>query len=354
MTDRTDAGPAADADGQPDPRTDSRGVEVDRPSLVKTPRPEAGRTGEVPPPAAPPPAAPPPDEPPPDESPGRPERQRSLWRELPVLVIVAVGLALLIKTFFLQAFFIPSGSMEQTLAVGDRVLVNKLVYDFREPHRGEIVVFNGEGTGFPKEVTLVEPSNPVGRFLRNAQSFLGLGSFDESDFIKRVIGVGGDRISCPGTAEDPTKCLNVLVNGKKIDESAYLYETQTFTLPFQEAFTERTVPAGQLFVMGDHRDDSNDSRPNGTVPVDNVIGRAFVTVWPVGNFSGHPVPGTFDGQSLTASAGTPLAVRAAGSAALPPVAGLLLATPLVAGRRRLTARRRRRHPARGRTPGSTA
>lgn len=273
----------------------------------------------------------------------RPGKQRSLWRELPVLIVVAVALALLIKTFFLQAFFIPSGSMEHTLAVGDRVLVNKLVYDFRDPHRGEIVVFNGRGTQFPNEVTIPEPSNIVARGLRNVQSFLGLGSFDESDFIKRVIAVGGDTIACPATPEDPSHCRNVLVNGKAIDEADYLFEDRGYTAPFQETFEQRTVPKGQLFVMGDHRDDSGDSRPHGTIPVANVIGRAFVTVFPVQNFAGHPVPATFDKQPLAPSAERPpLTLRVAGSAALPPAAGLLLGVPVVAGRRRLARRRLRR------------
>jgi signal peptidase I len=193
-------------------------------------------------------------------------RRLSRLAELPVLVVLALGLALLLKTFVVQAFFIPSGSMEQTLhgcpgCRPDRVLVNKLLYDVRDIRRGEIVVFDGEGEG-------------------------------EDDFIKRVIGVAGDRVAC---------CSNghVTVQPAGAERPVELHEPYLFRddrQPFCAAGTGEQlcppgslgvlVPEGRLWVMGDHRSGSSDSRAHmdgpgtGTVPEDQVIGRAFAIVWP--------------------------------------------------------------------------
>jgi signal peptidase I len=123
---------------------------------------------------------------------------RSFLRELPVLVLIAFVLALLIKHFLVQAFYIPSGSMEQTLQIGDRVLVHQVPYHWRGPHRGEIVVFNGLDN-FDEGVTFTKPSNPVARALRAVSSTIGLGAPDEKDYIKRVIGIPGDRVMCCDT-----------------------------------------------------------------------------------------------------------------------------------------------------------
>lgn len=264
----------------------------------------------------------------------------SFFRELPFLILVAFVLALVIKAFLIQAFFIPSGSMERTLLIKDRVLVNKLIYDFRDVHRGEIVVFNGKHTSFQQESVIAPPSNVVASWLRTLQRALGLGAPGEKDFIKRVIGVAGDQVSCCAQG-------HVVVNGQPLDEP-YLFEDSKLTFcsagpgnlaPAQGEGACRagsapyTVPPHMLFVMGDHRSQSSDSRFNGPIATSTVIGRAFVRVWPLNRFGTLPVPKTFHSVKLTN--------------ALPPiepsmVLGLAGAMPITALRWRLRARRRLR------------
>ncbi len=213
-----------------------------------------------------------------------PPKKKSLWREIPVLIIIALGLALLIKTFVVQPFYIPSGSMEKTLMINDRVLVNKMVYDFRDPKRGEIVVFNIDGTGFERYATpLAPPSNIVSRGFRNLENLFGLGP-NNKDFIKRVIAIGGDTISCC----DPQG--RVVVNGKSLDEP-YVYRDGPDEA--NKRFGPVKIAKGNLWVMGDHRNNSEDSRVGGQVPVNQVIGQAFVRVWPLSDWRGFGVPKTF-------------------------------------------------------------
>jgi signal peptidase I len=181
-------------------------------------------------------------------------------KELPFLLLVAFALALLIKTFLMQAFFIPSESMQNTLNPGDRVLVNKVVYHLHPPRRGDIIVFS-------------DP-NPVAQGHRNAiQAFwhwltegLGVSTSPEKDFIKRVIGLPGETLE----GRDGV----VYIDGKPLDEP---YIRSKDVRPFGPV----RVPADSLFVMGDNRTDSKDSRYGlGFIPYDNVIGRAFVIIWP--------------------------------------------------------------------------
>ena len=199
------------------------------------------------------------------------KRPNTFWRELPVLLGVAIVVAIVVRAFVLQTFYIPSESMENTLKIKDRVLVNKLVYDFRSPHRGEIIVFKA-----PNEWR----SDPA-----------------EEDFIKRVIGVGGDHIVCCDAQH------RLVVNGHPLDE-AYLYadDDGIADLPSDEQF-DITVPKGRLWVMGDHRSHSGDSRYNylrfknveqGTISEDAVVGRAFVVFWPFNRAKWLGVPDTFD------------------------------------------------------------
>src|SRR6202453_3084051 len=142
----------------------------------------------------------------------RPRRRRSFWRELPILIAVALLLAVVIKTFALQAFFIPSGSMENTLEVNDRVLINKLVYDFRGIHRGDIVVFDGNGSWDPGTVP---STNPFSEFWTNFASMFGFGHPGDI-YVKRVIGLPGDRVACCDAQG------RVTVNGVPLSEGSYL------------------------------------------------------------------------------------------------------------------------------------
>ncbi|MER5625164.1 signal peptidase I [Streptosporangium sp. NPDC002544] len=252
------------------------------------------------------------------------KKKGSFWKELPVLIVVAVVLALIIKTFVIQAFYIPSESMENTLLTNDRVLVNKLVYRVRDIERGDVVVFSGVDSWDP-EIVLEEPSNPVTGFFRWVGTAFGVVP-GEKDYIKRVIGVGGDTVKCCDAQG------RVTVNGVPLDED-YLYPGD---VPSQRFF-EAKVPEGRLWVMGDHRLVSLDSRSHlgdpggGTISVDKVIGRAFVIVWPFSRATTIPIPDTFGQPALKAAA-------AVGGAA-PFLAGFAGAVPLVLWRRRRRSRR---------------
>ncbi|UGQ15363.1 signal peptidase I [Yinghuangia sp. ASG 101] len=248
----------------------------------------------------------------------QPAKKGSFWKELPLLLGIALVLALLIKTFLVQAFSIPSESMENTIKVGDRVLVDKLTPWFgSEPERGEVVVFKDPGGWLEGE-----PEQSHNGFVRGVQkvlSFVGLmPSTNEKDLIKRVIGVGGDTVECCDAQG------RVMVNGVPLNET-YLKPGE---LPSETPF-KVTVPKGRLWVMGDNRGNSRDSRSHlamgdphqGTVDQDQVIGRAFTVIWPLGRIHWLGVPGTFDQKGI-------------GSAAAPMALGIAGAVPLVLWRRR--------------------
>jgi signal peptidase I len=238
------------------------------------------------------------DEPAADGKQRRVGQSSSLMRELPILVFVALALALLIKTFLVQAFFIPSDSMENTLLQGDRVLVNKFASHFGDVKRGEVVVFRDPGGWLPAGAD-DESGNPVLQGIKDVFVFVGLlPSSSEKDLIKRVIGVPGDKVACCTDGK-------VTVNGIPLDEP-YIYPGDK---PSDRQFSV-TVPPNRLWVMGDHRSLSADSRVhmadpgNGTIPEDNVVGRAFVLVWPLDRWSTLGVPETFKRSELDEAAVT--------------------------------------------------
>ncbi|MGW7586810.1 signal peptidase I [Kitasatospora sp. NPDC054768] len=269
-----------------------------------------------------------------DEEAERPRKKRPFWQELPILLVVALLLSLGIKTFFVQAFSIPSGSMEQTLAIGDRVLVDKFTPWFgAKPERGEVVVFRDPG-GWLEGTPTVSGDSVMGT-VQKALSTVGLmPSADEKDLIKRVIAVGGDTVECE--AGSPLR-----VNGVALDEP-YLFPGAT---PCDnDPVGTVTVPKDKLWVMGDHRNNSRDSRwhhnetGDGFVPVDNVVGRAFVVAWPLSDWSTLPVPDTFDKVPAGAAgtAGAPFETPPAPEAAA--LAGMV---PLALWQRRRSARKDR-------------
>jgi signal peptidase I len=228
------------------------------------------------------------------------KEQSTFWKELPVLIGVALVLALVIKGFVVQAFYIPSASMENTLQIGDRVLVNKLVYHTRDITRGDIVVFNGIDSWDP-EVAFDEPSNPFSKAFRAVGTAFGLVP-GEKDYIKRVIGIPGDKVKCCDASG------RITVNGVPLDERSYIYvdpDTKEQNVPSEDNF-DITVPEGRLWVMGDHRGVSYDSRGHsadiggGTIPINHVVGRAFVVVWPINHRQILSIPSTFDQPGLAA------------------------------------------------------
>ncbi len=271
----------------------------------------------------------------------------SWWVELPILLVFALVLALLIKSFVVQAFFIPSSSMENTLEIGDKVLVNKLVYDFRSIHRGDIVVFNGDGSWDPVPA---QPAPLLSRLWNSVSGLFGTAP-GVHDYIKRVIGTPGDHVACCNRQGQLT------VNGVPLSEKSYLFLGDT---PSEQRFSI-TVPPGRLWVMGDHRSVSWDSRGhmsdpgNGSVPENHVVGRAFVIVAPISRWRILPIPATFQQAQLTEAAAPALRVPAASLLAAlalpgaPAAAGVVAALPLTLLQRRLRRRlgRRWRRPQAG-------
>ncbi|MET8541106.1 signal peptidase I [Kitasatospora sp. NPDC004799] len=229
-------------------------------------------------------------------------RKRSLVREVPLIILVALLVALVLKTFLVQVFVIPSGSMEQTILIGDRVLVDKLTPWFgSEPQRGDIVVFKDPG-GWLEHDHKPSEDGPVLGGAKQVLTFVGLlPSDNEQDLIKRVIGVGGDTVECCDAQG------RLSVNGRPVEEP-YLAPGNP---PSRQTFKVQ-VPRGRLWVMGDHRDVSADSRfhmgnpGQGTIPLSDVVGRAFVIAWPLDRFHQLDAPG-----SLSSLARLPQAVGTA-------------------------------------------
>ena len=255
-------------------------------------------------------------------------RRPAFWKELPLLIVVALLLTFLIQTFLAKVYVIPSGSMETTLhgctgCNNDRVLVDKISLRFSDPQPGDVVVFRGPDS-WNSEITVDPPSNFLVRVLQQFGSLIGLAPPDEKDFVKRVIAVGGQTVQC---CDDRNR---VTVDGQPLNEP-YIYFIPDGRIK-QEPFAPVTVPQGQLWMMGDSRNNSADSRaPNhGPVPVANVIGKARLIVLPFSRFGWIS---SVDPHAAAVGMG-----ETGGGAGVPLALGMLGTLPFAFGRRRLRMR----------------
>lgn len=229
------------------------------------------------------------------------------FRDLLIIFVVALLISFLIKTFLIRSFYIPSSSMEQTLQVDDRIIVNQLSPGLVPIEHGDVVVFTDPGGWLPPSVEVEQ--NPIVASLDWVASIVGLSAPDSNDhLVKRVIGLPGDHVVCCNSLGQMS------VNDIALDESSYLSPTGE-TRVSEDDF-DVMVPAGSLWMMGDNRYNSKDSRYNGStpgegyVPIDNVVGRALVVSWPLAHLTwldNHPdvfrgVEQTNDGASDTDSA----------------------------------------------------
>jgi signal peptidase I len=263
---------------------------------------------------------------------GRPKKKRKKapWWELPLLVAVAIAVAVLIKTFLVQPFYIPSESMEKTLhgcpgCSGDRVLVNKLIFDIRDPHPGDIVVFRAP-PNWDEEPTPTTPSNRFVKAVRWFGQLVGFVPPDEKDLIKRVIAVGGQTVQCCDS-QGRVQVRNSGTDGPwhSLDEP-YIYQNSPWDphdrpghivagAADQRTFGPVTIPKGRLWVMGDHRSDSADSRfhcieqspsdhvcgtTDTTVAANEVIGKAVLIAWPPSRWRTLGTPSTFHDEAAAA------------------------------------------------------
>lgn len=195
-------------------------------------------------------------------------------RETTFVIVMALALSVLLRTFVFQAFYVPSSSMEQTLLINDRIIASKLSYKFGDIHRGDVIVFQDPGGWLPEPL----PETGFRAKLNAVLKFVGvLPQNSGKDLVKRVIGVPGDHIKCCSAMGQ------LIINDVPVNETAYA-QPGTDSIPF-----ELTVPAGRVFVMGDNRDHSSDSRSHmdvqkGTVPIANIVGQVVALIWPVDRF----------------------------------------------------------------------
>lgn len=224
-------------------------------------------------------------------------KSKSFFRgviEFVVIIAIALGIATFMRAFLIQPFYVPSGSMENTLMINDRVIASKISTRISGVGRGEIMVFKDPSGWLPPVSTEV---GGVSGVLTQALTFVGLLPSDSGDdLVKRVIGIEGDQVACCNDAGQ------IVLNGVGLDESSYIIG------PTDQVLFDITVPPGGMFVMGDNRGNSADSRfhldeNNGAVPVENAVGRVVLVVWPFDRFSSEPTPSIFDDPAI--SAGNP-------------------------------------------------
>lgn len=209
-------------------------------------------------------------------------------REFVLIIVIALGLSALVRAFVVQAFYVPSASMEQTLLVNDRIIASRVTTELSGVARGEIVVFKDPAAWLPEPPP--PPGGPLG-WVQLALTFVGvLPSDSGKDLVKRVIGIGGDRVACCDTQG------RIVVNGVPLDE-------QYIVGPTDQVLFDVEVPRGSILVMGDNRGDSRDSRfhleeNNGSVPVDHVVGRVVVVMWPFDRLGVERIPEIFGNPAL--------------------------------------------------------
>jgi signal peptidase I len=235
------------------------------------------------------------------------KREKSTLREAAILIVIAVALYYLMLTFVARPYLIPSESMEPTLhgcmgCTGDRIMVDKVTYDFGTPKPGDVIVFKGPpvwNIGYKS----IRSANTAVRWMQNALSFVGFVPPDENDLVKRVIAVGGQTVEC-------RVATGLTVNGKPLNQP--FLDPKTLGVDpslypcLGPEFGPVTVPQNRLWVMGDNRTHSADSRAHctslpadlqrgilctgdpasGTIPVDNVIGKARFIAWPPSRWGG--------------------------------------------------------------------
>ncbi|MFZ1361510.1 MAG: signal peptidase I [Candidatus Nanopelagicales bacterium] len=225
------------------------------------------------------------------------QAKSSSWlflREVAIVLVCALVLSVIVRTFFLQAFFVPSQSMENTLMPDDRIVASKINTKIGGVNRGEVVVFKDPGGWLPAQRNANTPGAGT-----KVLEFLGLApSSSGDDLVKRVIGIGGDHVKCCNAKNQ------IVLNDVALDESSFIKPgSDNSQVPF-----DIYVPEGRIFVLGDNRNESADSRfhlenDSGTVPVENVVGRVFVIVWPLSSWSGVPIPEVFDNPKLNDQSG---------------------------------------------------
>jgi len=223
-----------------------------------------------------------------------PARSGGFWRglrEFVIIIVVALVISAVVRAFLIQAFYVPSASMEDTLQINDRIIASKITTEFGGVSRGEIVVFKDPG-----DWLMLPPPEPEGwrGTLQDALTFIGLLPSDSgNDLVKRVIGIGGDQVACCD-AEG-----RIVVNGVALDEDYIIG-------PTDQVRFDVAVPQNSLFVMGDNRGNSRDSRfhldiNNGGVPVDNTVGRVVSVIWPFNRVSFEAIPEIFGNPDLNVS-----------------------------------------------------